>query len=43
MTANWLLGYREAETMEREEKGEVCNGGLGIGGMERRGGLEMRA
>lgn len=43
MTAYWLLGYREAENLEREEKEEVCNGELGIGGMERRGGLEMRA
>lgn len=41
-TAYWLLGYREAEILEREEKGEVCNDELGIGCGEA-GDLEMRA
>lgn len=34
--AYWLMGYREAETLEREEKGEGCDGVLAYGDIEGR-------
>ncbi len=34
--AYWLLGYREAKILEREEKREVCDGVLVFGDIEGR-------